>query len=61
MAGDRATIQASFDCAAADQKLAVIPPGTWNVSGGVVLGAGARGLIMRGGVIRYTARRWRRY
>jgi hypothetical protein len=32
----------------------VIPPGTCNVSGGVVLGGGARGLIMRGGVLRYT-------
>jgi len=33
--------------------MAVIPPVTWNVSAGVVLGGGARGLIMRG-VLRYT-------
>lgn len=50
---DRAAIQAAFDRAAADQKFAVIPPGTWNVSAGVTLGGGARGLIMHG-VLRYT-------
>jgi len=53
VADDRAAIQAAFDRAAADGKMAVIPPGTWNVSAGVVLGGGARGLIMRG-VLRYT-------
>ena len=53
VADDTAAIQAAFDRAAADGKFAVIPPGTWNVSAGVVLGGGARGLIMRG-VIRYT-------
>ncbi|GGG42278.1 hypothetical protein GCM10010964_32200 [Caldovatus sediminis] len=53
VADDRAAIQAAFDRAAADGKMAVIPPGTWNVSGGVTLGGGARGLIMRG-VLRYT-------
>ena len=53
VADDRAAIQAAFDRAAADGKMAVIPPGTWNVSGGVTLGGGARGLIMQG-VIRYT-------
>jgi hypothetical protein len=50
---DRTAIQAAFDRAAADSKMAVIPPSTWNVSVGVVLGSGARGLIMRG-VLRYT-------
>ncbi|MBX6742076.1 MAG: hypothetical protein IRY87_08525, partial [Acetobacteraceae bacterium] len=34
-------------------KFVLIPPGTWNVSAGVVLGGGARGLIMRG-IIQYT-------
>ncbi|MCQ4163092.1 glycoside hydrolase family 55 protein, partial [Roseomonas sp. GC11] len=48
-----AAIQAAFDRAAADGKFAVIPPGTWNVSAGVSLAGGARGLKMRG-VIRYT-------
>ncbi|CAH0127384.1 glycoside hydrolase family 55 protein [Roseomonas sp. CECT 9278] len=52
-ANDRAALQACFDRAAADQKFAVIPPGTWNVDAGVTLGGGARGLIMQG-VIRYT-------
>ncbi|RAI57061.1 pectate lyase family protein [Roseicella frigidaeris] len=52
-ANDRAAIQACFDRAAADQKFAVIPPGTWNVDAGVTLGGGARGLIMQG-VIQYT-------
>lgn len=53
VADDRLAIQAAFDRAAADQKFAVIPPGTWNVSAGVTLGGGARGLIMQG-VIQYT-------
>ncbi|MCA3277508.1 MAG: hypothetical protein ING26_18515 [Roseomonas sp.] len=53
VANDRTAIQACFDRAGADQKFAVIPPGTWNVGSGVTLGGGARGLIMRG-VIRYT-------
>jgi hypothetical protein len=53
VANDRTAIQSCFDRAAADQKFAVIPPGTWNVGSGVTLGGGARGLIMRG-VIRYT-------
>ena len=53
VADDRSAIQSCFDRAAADQKFAVIPPGTWNVGSGVTLGGGARGLIMRG-VIRYT-------
>jgi hypothetical protein len=53
VANDRSAIQSCFDRAAADQKFAVIPPGTWNVGSGVTLGGGARGLIMRG-VIRYT-------
>jgi len=53
VADDRAAIQAAFDRAAADGKMAVIPPSTWNVSAGVTLGGGARGLIMRG-VLRYT-------
>ncbi len=53
VADDRSAIQAAFDRATADQKFAVIPPGTWNVSAGVVLGGGARGLIMHG-VLRYT-------
>ncbi|MBW6401419.1 hypothetical protein KPL78_26450 [Roseomonas sp. HJA6] len=52
-ANDRAAIQACFDRAAADGKLAVIPTGTWNVDAGVTLGGGARGLIMQG-VIQYT-------
>jgi len=34
VADDRVAIQAAFDRAAADQKFAVIPPGTWNVSAG---------------------------
>ena len=42
-ANDRAAIQACFDRAAADGKLAVIPTGTWNVDAGVTLGGGARG------------------
>ena len=53
MAGDRAAIQACFNRAAADGKLAVIPPGTWNVSADVFLPGGTRGLIMRG-VVGYT-------
>ncbi|WP_149539317.1 pectate lyase family protein [Siccirubricoccus phaeus] len=53
VADDRAAIQAAFDRAAADQKFAVVPPGTWNVSAGVTLGGGARGLLMRG-MIQYT-------
>jgi len=53
VADDRAAIQAAFDRAAANGKMAVIPPGTWNVSAGVTLGGGARGLIMRG-MIQYT-------
>ena len=53
VADDRAAIQAAFDRAAADGRMAVIPPGTWNVSAGVILQDGARGLLMRG-VIRYT-------
>ncbi|WP_246522472.1 hypothetical protein [Neoroseomonas terrae] len=52
-ANDRVAIQACFDRAAADGKLAVIPTGTWNVDAGVTLGGGARGLIMQG-VIQYT-------
>jgi hypothetical protein len=52
-ANDRAAIQACFDRAAADKKFAVIPPGIWRVDAGVVLGGGARGLIMQG-VIQYT-------
>jgi hypothetical protein len=52
-ANDRAAIQACFDRAAADRKFAIIPPGTWRVDAGVVLGGGARGLIMQG-VIQYT-------
>ena len=52
-ANERAAIQAAFDRAAADGKVAIIPPGTWNVDAGVTLGGGARGLIMQG-VIRYT-------
>ena len=31
VANDRSAIQSCFDRAAADQKFAVIPPGTWNV------------------------------
>jgi len=53
VADDRAALQAAFDRAAADGKVAAIPPGTWNVSSGVVLGGGARGLLMQG-VIQYT-------
>jgi len=53
VADDRAAIQAAFDRAAADGKFVLIPPGTWNVSAGVALGGGARGLIMRG-IIQYT-------
>jgi len=53
VADDRAAIQAAFDRAAADSKFVLIPPGTWNVSAGVTLGGGARGLIMRG-MIQYT-------
>ncbi len=53
VADDRIAIQAAFDRAAADQKFAMIPPGTWNVSGTVTLPGGARGLIMQG-TIRYT-------
>jgi hypothetical protein len=37
---------AANDRAAADKKFAVIPPGIWRVDAGVVLGSGARGLIM---------------
>ena len=47
VADDRTAIQAAFDRAGADQKFAVIPPGTWNVSGTVTLPGGARGLIIR--------------
>jgi len=53
VADDRNAIQAAFDRAGADQKFAMIPPGTWNVSGTVTLPGGARGLIMQG-TIRYT-------
>jgi hypothetical protein len=53
VADDRTAIQAAFDRAGADQKFAMIPPGTWNVSGTVTLPGGARGLIMQG-TIRYT-------
>ena len=53
VADDRIAIQAAFDRAGADQKFAMIPPGTWNVSGTVTLPGGARGLIMQG-TIRYT-------
>ncbi|MBU8540653.1 glycoside hydrolase family 55 protein [Falsiroseomonas tokyonensis] len=53
VADDRTSIQAAFDRAGADQKFAMIPPGTWNVSGTVTLPGGARGLIMQG-TIRYT-------
>jgi hypothetical protein len=53
VADDRAAIQAAFDRAATDQKMAIIPPGTWNVSGTVTLPGAARGLIMQG-TIRYT-------
>jgi hypothetical protein len=53
VADDRVAIQAAFDRAAADQKMAIIPPGTWNVSGTVTLPGAARGLIMQG-TIRYT-------
>jgi len=53
VADDTAAIQACFDRAGADQKFAMIPPGTWNVSGTVTLPGGARGLIMQG-TIRYT-------
>ncbi len=53
VADDRTAIQAAFDRAEADQKFAMIPPGTWNVSGTVTLPSGARGLIMQG-TIRYT-------
>jgi len=54
VADDRTAIQAAFDRAGTDQKFAMIPPGTWNVSGTVTLPGGARGLIMQG-TIRYTA------
>jgi hypothetical protein len=53
VAEDRTAIQAAFDRAGADQKMAIIPPGTWNVSGTVTLPGAARGLIMQG-TIRYT-------
>lgn len=53
VADDRAAIQAAFDRAGTDQKMAIIPPGTWNVSGTVTLPGAARGLIMQG-TIRYT-------
>jgi hypothetical protein len=53
VADDTAAIQAAFDRAHADQKFCVIPPGTWNVSGTVILLGDARGLIMQG-TIRYT-------
>lgn len=53
VADDRTAIQAAFDRAGADQKFAMIPPGTWNVSGTVTLPGGARGMIMQG-TIRYT-------
>jgi hypothetical protein len=46
VADDRTAIQAAFDRAGADQKFAMIPPGTWNVSGTVTLPGGARGLII---------------
>ncbi|GIX10383.1 hypothetical protein [Elioraea sp.] len=53
VADDTAAVQACFDRAAADGKIALIPKGIWNVSAGVVLGGAARGLIMHG-VLRYT-------
>ncbi|MBB5691748.1 hypothetical protein GXW77_05315 [Roseomonas alkaliterrae] len=53
VADDTAAIQACFDRAGADQKFAMIPPGTWNVSGTVTLPGPAPGLIMQG-TIRYT-------
>ncbi|MFL1463443.1 hypothetical protein ACI6QG_14655 [Roseococcus sp. DSY-14] len=53
VADDRVAIQAAFDRAGTDQKMAIIPPGTWNVSGTVTLPGAARGLIMQG-TIRYT-------
>ena len=53
VADDRTAIQAAFDRAGADHKFAMIPPGTWNVSGTVTLPGGARWLIMQG-TIRYT-------
>ncbi|WP_135468558.1 glycosyl hydrolase family 28-related protein [Crenalkalicoccus roseus] len=53
VADDTAAIQAAFDRAGADGKMAMIPPGTWNVSGTVTLPGAARGLIMQG-TIRYT-------
>jgi hypothetical protein len=53
VADDTAAIQACFDRAGADGKLALIPPGTWNVSGTVTLPGGARGLTMQG-TLRYT-------
>jgi hypothetical protein len=56
VADDRTAIQAAFDRAGADQKFAMIPPGTWNVSGTVTLPGGARGLIMQGTNRRQTIR-----
>jgi hypothetical protein len=53
VANDTTAIQQAFDRAGTDQKFAIIPPGTWNVSGTVTLPGGARGLIMQG-TIRYT-------
>ena len=53
VADDTVAIQACFDRAGADGKMAIIPPGTWNVSAAVTLPGGARGLTMQG-TIRYT-------
>ncbi|WP_333669538.1 hypothetical protein [Elioraea tepidiphila] len=53
VADDTAAVQACFDRAAADGKVALIPKGIWNVAAGVVLGGAARGLIMHG-ALRYT-------
>lgn len=53
VADDTAAVQACFDRAVSDNKIALIPKGIWNVSATVVLGGGARGLIMHG-TLRYT-------
>ncbi|HEV7265305.1 MAG TPA: hypothetical protein VGN83_10340 [Falsiroseomonas sp.] len=53
VADDTAAIQACFDRAGVDGKMAVIRPGTWNVSATVTLPGGARGLTMQG-TLRYT-------
>ncbi len=60
VADDRAAIQAAFDRAAADGRMAVIPPGTWNVSAGVTLHGGVRvsaAVLRLGGDASGTARR----